>query len=251
MDRKIYQNSSKSTFPDKEILFITGTDTGVGKTYLSIIIIKGMKRMNINVIPYKPVETGVKNLKESDSFKLAQATEGVVNNEEINIYRFKEAITPSLACKMHSVKITLKEIVERAEKLKQKGDILLIEGAGGILSPLSSFGWSEVIKELGAKVIMVVGNKLGCINHSALTEKYLLSQGITHIGWIMNNPQRKTSLAQKKNLEVLKETLESNFIAEVPFMRNYSPAFAEKLAKKILNFTGTLLKHSSPSDIKE
>lgn len=244
------QSLSKSISPKKDTLFIAGTDTEVGKTFVSILIIKGMKKFNVNVIPYKPVETGMSKFKDSDSFKLSSATGGLVNGDEINIYRFREPVAPSLAERMHSVKISLMEILNRAKDLKCRGDILLIEGAGGILSPLSSFEWSDVIKELRACVILVIGNKLGCINHSALTERYLFSKRIHLLGWIMNNPEKKSSLAQRENLNLLKQTLKSNFIAEIPYNPRPYPVIEKKLAERILYIAGNLLKHSRSSGMK-
>ncbi len=161
------------------VTFIIGTDTGVGKTYYGKQLIKKGKRV------LKPIETGKKtfnSLSESDCYSYSIMQQ--IPIEETNIYFFNEPVSPHFAAEMDGVTIDIEKL--KAFIIKNSG--AYVELAGGLMVPITyEYSQLDLIKEFtNAKVDVVVGNKLGCINHSLLTLKMLYYEGIT-IGEVFIN----------------------------------------------------------------
>lgn len=238
MERGFLRNLSRKNSPEKKIFFIFGTDTGIGKTKICEILIKGFKELGIKAIPFKPVETGhSRNDKNSDSYKLSEAS-SLLSPEEISPFFFKRPLAPVLASEMEGKKIKKEEIVSAIKEMTEKGDLLLVEGAGGILSPISyEFDWLDIVRDLKGNVLIVIGNRLGAINHALLTENAIIQRKIKIAGWILNNPSKKRNLAQKTNLFLLKKFMKSSFIGEVPyFKKSPNKNFCREIAEKLIPF---------------
>jgi dethiobiotin synthetase len=236
--RRFSLNSSRKNFPEKKILFVFGTDTGVGKTKICEILVKGFKELGINAIPFKPVETGHSRAeKTSDAYKLSQACPNL-SLEETSYLLFKKPVAPVLAAELEGRKIKMEEIISVIKERTEKGEILIVEGAGGIFSPISRrFDWLDIVKALRGEVVIVIGNKLGAINHAILSEKAVIQRKVKLTGWILNNLSKKKELAQKTNLFLLKKFMESPFICEVPFLKGEpSKTFCKKVAEKLITF---------------
>ncbi len=205
--------------------FITGTDTGVGKTFAASLIVKVLKENGIDVGVMKPVETGChqKNgiLKPHDALLLKKAAGVRDSLDLINPYRFKEPSAPSIAARKTGRQIKLPKIKECYKKLASRHDFMLVEGAGGLLVPLNNKETIlDLIKLLKLPVIIVAASRLGTINHTLLTVKCAKQLGIKIHGIIFNNPiqQKKSSLM---NMEEVKRFTDVEIIAEIPFAKRH------------------------------
>src|SRR3989338_4855811 len=184
-------------------IFITGTDTGVGKTFIATGIASALKRQGINVGVMKPAHTGckVKNglLIPSDSITLARAA---AVNDPINLitpYIFKEPVAPYAATKENNKRINPSRIIKSFEKLCERHDYMVVEGIGGVLVPITrDFYVADLIKRFNIPALIVTRPGLGTINHTMLTINCLMEREIPIKGIVINySKKEKTFLAIK------------------------------------------------------
>ena len=169
--------------------FITGTDTGIGKTFVTCILMQFIKFHHKKVIGMKPIAAGVgikKGETANEDVNLLKYESSLkLKVGEINTYSFDEPIAPHIAARKYNIEIDFKKIKMHAATLKSRTDYLLIEGAGGYLVPLGeSTSMADLVDELNIPVIVVIGIKLGCINHSLLTIEAILKRGQKVFGWV-------------------------------------------------------------------
>jgi dethiobiotin synthetase len=151
-------------------LFITGTDTGVGKTVFTRLLAQFLHRRGINVAALKPVCSGGR----ADARALHAALGGALTLDEINPWHFRAPVAPSLAARLEKKSVKLALVVAHIRAWQKKSEITLVEGAGGLLSPLGEdFDSRDLIAALRATSILVTPNKLGAVNHVLLTLKAL------------------------------------------------------------------------------
>jgi dethiobiotin synthetase len=155
----------------KNQIFITGTDTGVGKTYISYLIAKSLIDKGINVGYFKPIETGCMPNCE-DATKLASLTKQ--NLEEVVLFKFKNPVAPLVAEREERKKILIEKILDHLEKLKEKYEFLIVEGAGGIGVPITKkngkiYTYLDFLKDTNLPTVIVARANLGTINHTYLT----------------------------------------------------------------------------------
>ncbi len=175
----------------KQAFFITGTDTDVGKTYVTCKLISDYVAQGYNVVGMKPVAAGGDFVDgkwlNDDVLKLEAASNVKAPRELINPYSFKEAIAPHIAAERAGVEIKTEVIKQAFDALTKLADIVIVEGAGGFLVPLND---KENVADLAAvlniPIILVVGMKLGCINHSLLTVEAIKARKLILHGWIAN-----------------------------------------------------------------
>lgn len=230
------RNSLEKRHPKKSF-FIFGTDTGVGKTRVCEVLIRGFKELGIKAVPFKPLETGGSaDEKKSDAFRLSREC-GFLSPEEVSPLFFRKPLAPLLASEMEGKRIKRNELNSMMKNMAKKGDLLLVEGAGGVFSPISyKFDWLDLVMDLEGSVIIVIGNKLGAINHAILTENAILHRKIKISGWILNNLTERRDIAQKTNLFLLKKILKSPFLGEIPFSRkSINKNFCKKIAENLIN----------------
>jgi len=150
----------------KQTLFITGTDTGVGKTVLTALLVKFLRERGVNAAALKPVCSGTR----ADARKIFAALDGALALDEINPWHFRAPVAPALAARQENRRVTLSQIVAHVRAMQKRFDVLLAEGAGGLLSPLGqNFDSRDLILALRAIPIIVAPNKLGVVNHVLLT----------------------------------------------------------------------------------
>jgi len=150
----------------KRVFFITGTDTGAGKTVLTVLLAKHLRAQGVNVAALKPVCSGGRG----DARKIFRAIDGALSLDEINPWYFKAAIAPSLAARREGKKLKIAQVAAHARAMEKRFEVLLIEGAGGLLSPLGdNFNSRDLILLLDAVPIIVAPNRLGVVNHAMLT----------------------------------------------------------------------------------
>ncbi len=196
--------------------FITGTDTDCGKTYVTAKLVEYFP----NAAALKPVASGcsfIENqLVSTDAQQLQQNSPLSLN--EINPWRFKLPVSPHIASKEEGVCLSMKEIAEYCMNFELKEmESLFIEGAGGLMVPLNeNETWIDFLKHTRIPVILVVGLKLGCINHALLTATAFEANNIECMGWIANclDPQM---LAISDNMSTLTNMLKFPLLATLPY----------------------------------
>jgi|TARA_B100000959_G_C14813613_1_gene554861 dethiobiotin synthetase len=158
------------------IVFVTGTNTGAGKTILTALLLAHLRSNGIQALAMKPVETGGRG----DARLLHALQYSEVALDEVNPFWFRESLAPSIAARRSGQRLIKKEILRHVCSLRRRCDLLLIEGAGGLLSPLAK-NWSglDLIKAMKAEVVVAACNELGVINQARLTLDRICVEKIT------------------------------------------------------------------------
>ena len=201
--------------------FIAGTDTGIGKTCVTVALMEEFKMQGYKVAGMKPVASGatMKNgvLRNEDAELIMQACSEPTDYELINPAVFELPVSPHIAARQMKQTIDLSEIKNCYEKLASKNDVVFVEGVGGWRVPISDDqNMVDLVKKLDLPVILVVGLKLGCINHAILTHEAVKANGSALIGWISNCLEEEY-LFPEATIDTLKEGLESPYLANLPF----------------------------------
>ena len=192
-------------------IFISGTNTEVGKTFITVNIIKLLQSKGYLVNPYKPVETGCRKrlskLVPNDSSLFHKTIEKRMSLDKINPYRFLEPISPATAIKLSKKRITINNYLAKYKSLPDC-DFSVIEGAGGLLSPLASDGFNiDLIKKIKAPTILVAKDEIGVINNVMLSLNILKQYKIKTGSNIKQDRQSSTiSMNNYKEIEALVKT---------------------------------------------
>ena len=200
--------------------FITGTDTGVGKTRIACLLLEALAREGKRAIGMKPVASGCRATaggpRSEDAESLLAASEGSTPYAEINPYAFIPAIAPHLAARETGVEIRLKKIIESFEQLRQKVPWIVVEGVGGWQVPLGEhLTMVDVAQALRLPVILVVGLRLGCLNHALLTAAAIQRDGVALAGWIANQIDPAMTHVDE-NIAALNERIPAPLLAHFP-----------------------------------
>jgi dethiobiotin synthetase len=176
----------------KQAFFIAGTDTGVGKTHVACKLIAQYIALGHKVLGMKPVAAGCDVVNgewvNEDVLKLEAASNVSAPRAQVNPYCFNAAIAPHLAAEKTGTQIDLSLISQAFLQLQSMADIVIVEGAGGLLVPLNQqHNIADCIEALNIPVILVVGIKLGCINHALLTIEVMKARQLTLHGWVANH----------------------------------------------------------------
>jgi dethiobiotin synthetase len=217
-------------------LFITGTDTEIGKTFVSSLLIEIIAEEGHKVIGMKPVASGAKNvngiLKNDDALSLIQASNVDVDYKSVNPYVFEPAVSPHIAAEQAGIEIDLDEIKKCFDQLQKKSDVVVVEGVGGWYAPLSAHTTiADLAETLRLPIILVVGLRLGCLNHALLTVQAIRQSGLSIAGWVANHVEKDFSSAEK-NITTLKQ-----YFNDFPFLGSvsYQTNLNNKLHKHHLN----------------
>jgi dethiobiotin synthetase len=192
-------------------LFVTGTDTGVGKTYLSAGIATALISRCVDVGVMKPAETGcimrVGRLVPKDSLRLMKSARVKDPLSLVNPYRFRMPLAPAVASEREGKAIDPLKIISAFQTLSKRHEFMIVEGAGGIMTPLSAnYTYLDLAKKLGLPVLIVARPGLGTINHTLLTIAALRGRKISIAGIVINYAQDvKSGLAEKTNPEVIEK----------------------------------------------
>ena len=203
-------------------VFITGTDTGVGKTFVTCGLAAALCRQGTKVGVLKPVETGceVRNrqLYPADTFNLIRYAGSVLPAHLVCPYRLPTALAPEAAAEGAGVTIEKDTILDHYQRIATHHDITLVEGAGGLLVPLAKdYTFADLILDLGIPLVVVVASKLGAINHTLLTLHCAEALGLSVHGYILNHPHRDADLATHTNGQVLARWTRVPCLGAVPF----------------------------------
>jgi dethiobiotin synthetase len=206
-------------------IFITGTDTGVGKTFFACGLAALLKKSGYKVGVMKPAETGCRQddgkLVPQDAVALQEASGCDILLEQICPYQFREPLAPSVAAEREAVRIDIDRLVSVYNKISVEHDITIVEGAGGLLVPLlPSYTYADFARVTKLPLIVVAGNKLGMINHLLLTLEHASCKGLSVLGYVLNQIESQPSLAAETNREALVSLTGVPCMGELPYMED-------------------------------
>ena len=198
-------------------LFVTGTDTGVGKTYIGSQLVSLLHEMKFSVLPRKPIESGCElingELHPDDAQHYYKAVHKNIPLTEICPFRFQPAISPQRAARLINKPVTINDAQQACLNNVNKNDFLFIEGAGGFYSPLCEDGLNaDLAKCLQLPILLVSNDQLGCINHILLTAEAIRKNDLVLCAVILNGKDKKHDEAMN-NLEDLKTHLNEPLFA--------------------------------------
>ena len=216
--------------------FITGTDTSIGKTRVTAGLLKAFARAGRKTVGMKPIASGAvmsrEGLRNDDALALQAAASEKRAYELVNPYCFAPAVAPHLAAMEAGVEIDLETITAAYTELCKGADTVLVEGVGGWQVPLSaSLELPDLVRELDLPVILVVGLRLGCLNHASLTARAIRADGLELAGWVANaiDPAFERPEA---NVATLEAELHAPLLARLPHAPTASvKAVAEALSE--------------------
>lgn len=209
--------------------FVTGTDTEVGKTTIAAGLLHAARQAGLSTAAAKPVASGCEmtadGLRNGDALALLAECSLPMRYEEVNPFAFEPAIAPHLAASEAGVELTASGMAESVRRmLALRADLSLVEGAGGWRVPLAGReSLSDLAVMLGLPVILVVGVRLGCINHALLSRDAIEADGLRLAGWVANIIDPGTSRL-RENLQTLAERLQAPCVGQVPYLPAATPA---------------------------
>jgi dethiobiotin synthetase len=192
-------------------VFIAGTDTGIGKTFVACALLRALRAAGLRATGMKPVASGCvatrDGLRNDDALALIAASDPPPDYADCNPFAFAEAVSPHIAAIKASTQVSMAPITAAHARLAAKADVVVVEGVGGWLAPLSeSLLASAIAQELRLPVILVVGLKLGCLNHAQLSARAIAADGCELVGWIGNRVDPDMDRVEE-NLDSLRRLL--------------------------------------------
>ena len=214
--------------------FITGTDTGVGKTWFTVAFMAALKGRGLNVMGMKPIATGAEKIKDrlinEDAKLIMQNCSQRVSYNLINPFVFELPIAPYGAAKHKGVVIDLDQIIKNYHLLRSMCDVLVVEGVGGWRVPVTNeHSLTDLVSKLDLSVILVVGMRLGCINHAILTAEAINADGLNLCGWVSNHLDRVYSKSEE-TIKTLKKRLNCPHIGNLLHNSDFDP---DKLSTEV------------------
>ena len=199
--------------------FITGTDTAVGKTLVACALLHALGHSGLRVIGMKPIAAGAVREKgalvNEDVTSLRAASNVEAPLPLVNPYCFEPPIAPHVAARLAGVRIELAHVTEAFQALAARADCVIVEGAGGFMIPLGpNIDSAQLARELGLPVVLVVGMRLGCLNHALLTREAIGRAGLLLAGWVANHID-PDMLYPDENVDALRERLDAPLLARI------------------------------------
>ncbi|MBL79228.1 MAG: dethiobiotin synthase [Nitrosomonadaceae bacterium] len=200
--------------------FITGTDTGIGKTIVSCALLSAFSGRGKSAIGMKPVVTGSVCGEWADVQAIIAASSVDAPKEWVNPYSFVPPIAPHLAAKKAGIEIDISFIRQAYCNLQRIADVVIVEGVGGIMVPLNGHNnVADMACSLNLPLILVVGMRLGCLNHALMTAKIAQAAGLKLVGWVANKIDPKMD-SFDENFHALKSRLNFPLLGVLPFDKN-------------------------------
>lgn len=208
-------------------IFITGTDTDVGKTAIALGLMSALQQKGLTVAAFKPVSAGCtkteNGLRNDDALQLMQQASVELPYDIVNPYAFEPAIAPHIAAAEQNIEMSIDTIVQAYEKIAAEVDVVIVEGAGGWLVPFNKTQtMADIACALRLDVIQVVGLKLGCLNHALLTSQSIAAHGLTQKGWVANQCANDMPY-QKENIRSLQSRLSGDCFGLIPNLSQITP----------------------------
>jgi len=214
-------------------IFVTGTDTEIGKTFVTAGIAGALEARGVDVGVAKPMMSGAKREDpDSDAALLKQLSGDQNGLEVINPFQFDEAVSPYIAAKRQGVRITLEELVRSFEAVRESHDFYLMEGAGGLMAPMGEgYHNGHIAREINFPLIIIARPGLGTVNHTLLTIDKARSMGLAISGVIINGVRAgERSIPERTNPQLIEEFSGVPVLGEVPWLAENNP---QKLIRSI------------------
>jgi len=199
--------------------FVTGTDTGVGKTLIACALLRGLAAQGRRIAGFKPVAAGCDVGGCNDDAKALLAAGTVpLRYEQVNPYCLHDAIAPHIAARNENTFIGIPRILAAYHALSAQAEVVVVEGAGGFRVPFNETQDSaDLAQEMGLPVILVVGMRLGCLNHALLTGEAIAARGLALAGWVANVVDEDMAALQE-NIDTLRQRIAAPLLGVVPYM---------------------------------
>ncbi|HUX62485.1 dethiobiotin synthase [Sulfuricella sp.] len=212
----------------KKAYFITGTDTGVGKTLVACALLQAFVKQGDKAVGMKPVAAGCMETPAGlcceDVESLRAAGNVVASRELVNPYALISPVAPHIAAERAGVEVSLEQIDRSFRQLREMADVTVVEGVGGFVVPLNARqDTADMAEMLGLPVILVVGMRLGCINHALLTAQAIRHKGLRLVAWVANRIDPDMS-AFDENLHALETRLAAPLLGIIPYQAEVSSA---------------------------
>jgi dethiobiotin synthetase len=210
--------------------FVTGTDTEIGKTLIASAMLYALVRNGLRACGMKPVAAGAAIrdgvLHNDDADQLVAASNVSLPSSLTTPYMLREAAAPHIAAALEGVVIEASTILVAHEKVSAASEAVVVEGVGGFRVPLGrGFDTADLAQQLALPVVLVVGVRLGCINHAMLTAEAIAARGLTLAGWVANETDPAMSFVDD-NVQALAQHLAAPLLGRVPRLPRPTPAAA-------------------------
>jgi dethiobiotin synthetase len=215
-------------------LFLTGTDTGVGKTFVAVQLLRLLRSAGIRSAGMKPICCGDRN----DARQLLAASEEGITIDQVNPVWLQSPVAPSVAAEIEHLEIDIENICRSFNALCAQFEVIVVEGVGGWLVPITpSLLMSDLAKNLDLPVVIVAENRLGCLNHVLLTWESIRAHGLRNGGIVLNHADAANDLAQTTNASELRRLM-----PDTPLL-----PIAEAGSDSTLNLAGLFTQRSHPA----
>lgn len=209
-------------------LFVTGTDTGVGKTLAACALLHRLRSSGLRALGMKPVAAGVEQTPEgpanADVVALRRASSWIAPLNQVNPYCFESPIAPHLAAQEAGVRIEIGPIKKAFDALRASADAIVVEGVGGFAVPLNDHeDAGDMAAALGLPIVLVVGMRLGCLNHALLTQHAIAGRSLRLVGWIANSIDPDMARFDE-NLQTLQRRIAAPLLGVMPYRAETDPA---------------------------
>jgi dethiobiotin synthetase len=207
-------------------VLVTGTDTGVGKTFVACALAHALRARGRSVAVMKPVETGVTELPE-DALALREAAADPAPLDEICPYRLRAPLAPSVAARLEHVAIDLARLEALVRRRLDAADVLIVEGAGGLLVPIAdSVTYADLAARMRLPLLIVAANRLGTVNHCALTARVAAAMGLEVLGIVLSQPTAQRDESAASNAETIAALTGLPILGELPHLDGSSAGAA-------------------------
>lgn len=194
-------------------LFLTGTDTGVGKTFTAVRLLRAGRAAGLRCAGMKPICCGDRD----DAQQLLAASSEGLTIDELNPIWLKTPAAPFSASLIEQVEIEEKQLLEKLHALEERFDLVIVEGVGGWLVPIRrDFFVADLAAQMNLPVLVVAMNRLGCLNHTMLTVRSVAAHGLACAGVVLNSPEGVSDIASTTNADILGQILEVPIVSSLP-----------------------------------
>jgi dethiobiotin synthetase len=217
-------------------LFVTGTDTGVGKTVVAAGLLRLLARAGRRPVPWKPVETGCRPGTPADALLLREASRrSDISMDDVCTLTFSAPVAPAAAAAALGITLRPGIFTAAARRLRRLGDVFIVEGAGGLLSPYGRrFTCADLAHTLALPILLIARNALGTINHTALAVAELRRRGLPLAGYILVTTEPARNLSRQRNAELIAALTGLHPLAILPHLpRPSADRVADQLARRL------------------